>query len=154
MIVILHNIRSIHNIGSIFRTSDCAGVGEIYLSGYTASPIDRFGRKRSDFAKVALGSEESVPWERVEDILDCISILQKDGSKVYAVEQSKLSRKYSDVIYGERDVFIFGNEVDGLDASVLDAVDEVIEITMQGDKESLNVSVCAGVVLFNARLGI
>lgn len=154
MILILHNIRSAHNVGSIFRTADCAGVEKIFLSGYTTSPIDRFGRKRNDVAKVALGAEETLPWERADIIFDCIKRLREEGRKIYAVEQHRLSTSCKDVVYEEGDVFILGNEVDGLPTSILESVDEIIEIPLFGSKKSLNVSVCAGVLLFTARLSL
>lgn len=147
--VILHDIRSVHNVGSAFRTSDAAGVDKIYLTGYSPLPIDRFGRKRSDVAKVALGAEESIPWEHYDNIEDLIEVLKDEGVHITAVEQSKNSIGYKEFENKEQTAFIFGNEVDGIPESVLKQCDSVVEIPMKGEKESLNVSVAVGVILFS-----
>lgn len=147
--VILHNIRSTHNVGSIFRTSDGAGISKIYLTGYTPSPIDRFGRKRNDIAKVALGAEDTVLWESVENIEDIIVSLKKDEIDIVGVEQSSKSINYKDLKTDKPVAFIFGNEVDGLPKEILNLCDSIIEIPMRGKKESLNVSVSVGVILFS-----
>ena len=148
-VVILDNIRSVHNVGSIFRTADAAGVDEIILCGYTPQPIDRFGRPRSDLGKVALGAEKSITWKHVEDIKSLIFELQKDGFKVVAIEQAKNSVDYKEIDVGEKIAFIFGNEPDGIEKEILDICDVVAEIPMKGEKESLNVSVAAGISLFH-----
>ena len=148
--VILDNIRSVHNVGSIFRTSDAAGVERIYLCGTTPTPIDRFGRARNDMAKVALGAEKTVPWEYAENTLDVVKKLKMEGVKVFGVEQYEGSVDYASVKYPERCAFVFGNEIGGVSLDVLAECEEVIEIPMKGEKESLNVSVAAGVVLFRA----
>lgn len=148
--VILDNIRSVHNVGSIFRTSDAAGVERIYLCETTPTPVDRFGRARKDMAKVALGAEKTVMWEYAENTIDVVKKLKTEGVKVFGVEQYEGSINYSSVQYPERCAFVFGNEVGGVSLDVLAECDEVIEIPMRGEKESLNVSVAAGVVLFRA----
>ncbi|MEX0934829.1 MAG: TrmH family RNA methyltransferase, partial [Candidatus Paceibacterota bacterium] len=112
--LILHNIRSAHNVGSIFRTAEGAGVRKIYLSGYTPAPIDRFGRKRKDLAKVALGAEDMIEWEKSDDIQTLISNLKKDG-RVIAVEQSPDSVDYTVFSEPESVTYIFGNEVEGIE---------------------------------------
>lgn len=145
--LILHNIRSAHNVGSIFRTAEGAGVRKIYLSGYTPAPIDRFGRKRKDLAKVALGAEDMIEWEKSDDIQTLISNLKKDG-RVIAVEQSPDSVDYTVFSEPESVTYIFGNEVEGIEEDVLNSVDMIVEIPMKGDKKSLNVSVSAGIILF------
>jgi 23S rRNA (guanosine2251-2'-O)-methyltransferase len=152
-LVILHNIRSTHNVGSIFRTSECAGVEKIYLTGYTPSPIDRFGRKRKDISKVSLGAEKMVEWESGKEIIRLIVHLKEEGYKVIAVEQDKKATDYKhlDVRRPSGVVFVFGNEVDGLEKGVLNACDEIIEIPMKGRKKSLNVSVVAGIILFYSK---
>ncbi len=149
--VILDNIRSVHNVGSIFRTSDAAGVKKIYLCGTTPTPVDRFGRARNDMAKVALGAENTVQWEYAEDAVDVVKKLKLEGIKVFGVEQYEGSVDYSSVIYPEQCAFVFGNEVGGVSLDVLAECDEVIEIPMKGEKESLNVSVAAGIILFAAQ---
>lgn len=147
--VILHNIRSHYNVGAIFRTADGAGVSKIYLVGYTPAPKDRFGRSVPEISKTALGAEESVAWEVTEDILPLIKTLQRDGVKVVAVEQSPDSTKLYDFKVPASVAYIFGSETEGLPESVLDAVDEVLELPMLGMKESLNVSVTVGIVLYH-----
>jgi len=147
-ILILHNIRSAHNVGSIFRTADAADVSKILLTGYTPAPLDRFGRPRSDVAKAALGAERTVPWEAHRTIARTIARLKKDGARVVAVEQDARAQAYRSFRAKGKTVFIFGNEVRGLPKSVLASADAVIEIPMRGSKESLNVAVAAGIVLF------
>lgn len=147
--VILQNIRSVYNVGGIFRTCDGAGVDYIYLTGYTPTPIDRFGRYRQDFHKAALGAGQTVAWAQAEDILGLIKKLQTDGFMVVAVEQDQRSIDYTCIPSTEKIAFIFGNEVDGVEHQVLDACDAVAEIPMRGQKESLNVMVSAGVVLYS-----
>jgi tRNA G18 (ribose-2'-O)-methylase SpoU len=147
--LILDNIRSVYNVGSIFRTADAAGVSKIYLCGVTPAPIDRFGRLRKDMAKVALGAEKSVPWERLETTEEATDKLKKEGYEIVAVEQSHSSINFRNHKPAAKTAYIFGNEVEGLSADILKASDKTIEIPMTGQKESLNVSVSVGVVLFN-----
>lgn len=146
--LVLHNIRSTHNVGSIFRTADAVGVSKIYLSGYTPAPVDRFGRSRGDIAKAALGAEKMVEWEQVKDLADLIFKLKKQKFIILGVEQDKKSIDYRKVKVGRKNLLILGNEVDGIENEILDQCDEIIEIPMRGEKESLNVSVAAGIVLF------
>ena len=146
--VILHNIRSIHNVGSAFRTSDAAGISCLYLTGYTPTPLDRFNRPRKDLAKVALGAEKNLTWEHAEDIFDLISKLKKQNYTIIAIEQNKNSVDYKSVLLPERSALIFGAEVEGLSQEVLKACDIIAEIPMAGKKESLNVSVALGIALF------
>ncbi len=146
--LILHNIRSAHNIGSIFRTADAANITKIFLTGYSPTPTDRFGKARSDIKKVSLGAENSVMWEYEKTPTKVINRLQKEGFKIIAIEQNKNSVDYKKVkIKGDK-VFILGNEVRGLSKNILKKSDIIAEIPMQGQKESLNVSVSAGIVLF------
>jgi tRNA G18 (ribose-2'-O)-methylase SpoU len=146
--VILHNIRSTHNVGSIFRTSDAGGVSRIYISGYTPAPIDKFGKKQKDIAKVALGAEDSFIWEKANDVSKLISNLKKEGFKIIAIEQNKKSIDYRKVKIPNKTVLLVGNEVKGLSSSLLSKCNIVAEIPMLGKKESLNVSVAFGVALF------
>ncbi|MDP3646169.1 MAG: TrmH family RNA methyltransferase [bacterium] len=148
IIVLLHNIRSAHNVGSIFRTSDAVGVNRIVLSGYSPAPRDEYKRVRRDIAKVALGAEHSVPWEKVENLGKYLSVLREHGFRVVAVEQSRQAVDYSIVRSSKKMAFIFGNEVEGLPRDILAVADVVAEIPMKGKKESLNVSVAAGIALF------
>jgi tRNA G18 (ribose-2'-O)-methylase SpoU len=146
--LILHNIRSTYNVGSIFRTADAAGISKIYLTGYTPTPLDRFGRKRGDIAKVALGAEESVSWEYKKNIGDLINSLKRQDVYIVALEQSIKSVDYKKVKILKNTAVIFGNEVKGISKAVLDKCDIVAEIPMSGKKESLNVSVSAGISIF------
>ncbi|MEK7579172.1 MAG: TrmH family RNA methyltransferase [Patescibacteria group bacterium] len=148
--VILDNIRSVENTGSTFRTSDGAGVSKIYLCGTTPTPIDRFGRARKDFAKVSLGAEKTVPWEHAKNTKDIIARLKEENVQVVAVEQDKKAIDYKKLKAGGAIAFVFGNEVSGVSKDILSLCDEIVEIPMKGAKESLNVSVAAGIILFSA----
>ncbi len=145
--ILLHNIRSAHNVGSIFRTADAAGVSRIYLSGYTPTPRDRFDRVQKDIAKTALGAEKTVPWE-YHKTPTMISKLKRAGWRVIGVEQDKRSHDYRSFTLTQSTLLIFGNEVKGLSPALRKTCDELIEIPMRGEKESLNVSVAAGIILF------
>ncbi len=147
-ILILHDIRSAHNVGSLFRTADAAGISKIYLSSTTPAPLDRFGRSRTDIAKTALGAEKNTPWEQYEVIFELLEKYKKEGYEVVAIEQSENSVDYKTINPGEKTIFILGNEVNGLSKEVLQAVDSIAEIPMVGEKESLNVSVAGGIALF------
>ena len=147
-IIILHNIRSVENVGAMFRTADAAGVNKIYLTGYTPTPLDRFGRKRKDLAKSALGAEEFVPWEYKKLVCPTIAKLKREGYQVIAIEQEKNSIDYRKIKTRNKNVFIVGAEVTGIPRNVLDKCDVIAEIPMHGKKESLNVSVALGIILF------
>jgi tRNA G18 (ribose-2'-O)-methylase SpoU len=155
LLVVVHDIRSVHNVGSIFRTADAAGVCKIYLCGITPAPLDRFKEVRADFAKVALGAERSVAWEMAKTTAGVIKQLKKDGYEIFALEQSKRSVPYYSVrLRGDaRVAIVLGNEVKGLSPSILRAADRILEIPMLGEKESLNVAVAFGVVAFSLRFG-
>lgn len=146
--VLLHNIRSVHNVGSIFRTTDALGVNTVYLSGYTPAPKDRFGRWRGDVAKVALGAEKNVVWKQIKSPKKLLNEFKKKGTKIIALEQSKNSVDYKKVKITGDTIFIFGNEVTGVEKNILSLCDTVAEIPMAGKKESLNVSVAFGVAMF------
>lgn len=146
--VLLHNIRSVHNVGSMWRTANAAGVNKIFLSGYTPLPIDRFGRERKDFAKVALNSQKSVAWEYVENPVNFVKRLRKEGVFIVAIEQAKNSIDYKKVKIKKPVLFLVGNEVEGIPQKLQNLADVVAEIAMKGDKESLNVSVAFGIALF------
>lgn len=148
-ILILHNIRSVENVGAIFRTADAAGINKIYLVGYTPAPLDRFGRKRKDLAKSALGAEEFVKWEQKKNILPLLAKLKQEKYFVIAVEQDKKSVDYKKVKIKNKNAFIVGAEVEGIPQNILKKCDIIAEIPMRGKKESLNVSVATGIVLFN-----
>jgi len=147
-IVILNDIRSVENVGAIFRTADAAGIDKIYLCGYTPTPLDRFGRKRSDIAKSALGAEEYVAWGQKKSILPLITKLKKEGFQIIAIEQDEKSVDYKKIKIQNKNAFIVGTEVTGIPKNILNKCDVIAEIPMRGKKESLNVSVATGVALF------
>ena len=149
--LLLHNIRSTHNVGAILRTADATGVSKVYFSGYTPAPIDRFGRARMDISKASLGAEKTVAWESVESDVELIKRLKKEKFKIVAVEQDKRSINYKKITKNKNILLILGNEVDGVDKLILDLCDEIVEIPMLGIKESLNVSVTAGIILYALR---
>ena len=147
--IILHSVRSAYNVGSIFRTADAAGVSKIYLCGYTPTPVDRFGRKRRDIAKVALGAEETVPWEYFKTTKEAVGMLQEDNVEIIAVEQSEKAIDYLSYTSPQESAYIFGNEREGVPEDLQILCDKVIHIPMYGTKESLNVSVSVGIILFS-----
>lgn len=146
--VLLHNIRSAHNVGSIFRTADAAGISRVYLSGYTPTPIDRFGRPQKDIAKTALGAQKSLAWTYAKRPDAFLKALRADGWDIIALEQSAHSQDYRNLTLKRPTLVIVGNEVRGVSPALLKKCDAVLEIPMRGKKESLNVSVAAGIVLF------
>lgn len=151
IILILDNLRSVYNTASIFRTADCAGVEKIYLVGTTPTPLDKFGRLRNDFAKVSLGAEGTVAWEYAKTITPVLTKLKKQGYTVYALEQDKTSVHYKKAKYSDNIALICGNEPYGIDKKTLAKVDTIVEIPQFGTKESLNVVVATGIVLFEIR---
>lgn len=149
-ILVLENIRSVHNVGAIFRTADAIGIDEIILVGYTPAPVDRFGRAREDLHKAALGAEQSVAWRQISEdgLVDFLNNLRADGFKIIALEQAENSVDYKSVEVLSDVAIVVGNEVTGVSKRVLDVSDSVAEIEMAGKKESLNVSVATGILLF------
>jgi 23S rRNA (guanosine2251-2'-O)-methyltransferase len=147
--LILHNIRSVHNVGSVFRTADGAGVSKIILSGYSPAPIDQFGNARQDFAKVSLGAEKTVPWEHAATFEEAVQKLKSAGYRIVALEQD--ARAVSVFEYAPTHpklALVLGNEVGGITPEHLALCDDVVDIPMYGTKESLNVSVAAGIAMF------
>jgi len=149
IVLILDDIRSVYNVGSIFRTADAAGVAKIYLSGHTPAPIDRFGRKRKDFAKVALGAENTVAWEEVKNVLELIEKLKQENFHIVSVELNEKAVDYKKIKKAPKICFILGSETEGVSEKILDISDEIAQIPMRGQKESLNVSVAAGIILYS-----
>ncbi|MEK7564527.1 MAG: TrmH family RNA methyltransferase [Patescibacteria group bacterium] len=147
-ILILPDIRSVENVGAMFRTADAVGIDKIYLTGYTPTPLDRFGRKRSDMAKSALGAEEYVAWEYKKTILPLLVKLKKDRYQIIGIEQDENSVDYKKIKLQNKNAFIVGTEVTGIPKDILKKCDVIAEIPMRGKKESLNVSVSLGVALF------
>src|ERR1039458_10305931 len=152
--LLLDNIRSVHNVGSIFRTAETLGISKIYCLGTTPMPLDRFGNKRADFAKVSLGAENSIDWEYVENEtgVALLKNFKKEKAKIVALEQSVNSVDYKLISLGafskNKIVIILGNEVEGVSKNILELADIVAEIPLKGKKESLNVSVSAGIFLY------
>lgn len=148
LMLVVHNVRSTHNVGSLLRTADAAGVSRVYLCGYTPAPVDRFGRARNDIAKVALGAETSVPWEHHDNIHNVLTALKGDGVRIIALEQHARSVPYKTLTLDQPTALVVGEEVHGLTEDIIECADVVAEIPMRGTKESLNVSVAAGIALF------
>jgi len=149
MQAILHNIRSIHNVGSVFRTADGLGVEKLYLTGYTPDPVDRFGRKRQKFSKVALGAEDTVDWESEDSILDLINKIAAEDTTVCACEPTDSAVPVDKLTTRNPSLcLVFGNEVEGLPQDVIEASDQTIKIPMRGTKSSLNVAVAFGILSF------
>ena len=144
VIAVLDNIRSMHNVGSVFRTADAFLLQSIFLCGYTPQPPHR------DIHKTALGATETVAWKYVATAAEAVKELRDEGFGVYAIEQveNSISLDKFDIDRHERIAIVFGNEVSGVDTEVLKLCDGSIEIPQLGMKHSLNVSVAAGIVLW------
>lgn len=155
MIVLLQNIRSLHNVGSILRTADAVGVEKVYLCGITPSPLDRFGQVCGDVAKVALGAEKTVLWQKIETTVGCIRDLKRSGFLIIGLEQAPDAVVYTSLSPSqypfEKIALVVGSEVEGISPALLKKCDRIIEIPMSGAKESLNVSVAFGVAAFALR---
>ena len=138
--ILVENIRSVHNVGSIFRAADGFGAEKIYLTGYTAYP------PREDLHKTALGAENAVPWEYYENPLDVVKVVKKQGIPLVLIEQTKESKSIYEIDWEFPICFIVGNEVCGVSESLSELADIHVELPMRGIKQSLNVSVATGVV--------
>ncbi len=145
LIIILDNIRSLNNIGSVFRTADAFLVKKIYLCGITAKPPHK------DIQKTALGATDSVDWEYAENIMEVIAKLQSEGVFVASIEQAEQAVNLNDFSIKNEMTYavVFGNEVKGVQQKVVTASDAVIEIPQFGTKHSLNISVSVGVVVWD-----
>ena len=152
LVVVLDNVRSLHNVGSVFRTSDAFRVECIMLCGITATPPS------VEIHKTALGAEDVVEWRYFDSTMDAVSALREQGYRIYSIEQCEDSIALQDfvTIPGERYAVVLGNEVKGVLQAVVDASDGAIEIPQFGTKHSLNVSVTAGMVIweFAKKLGL
>lgn len=137
--IICHNIRSLYNIGTMFRTADALGANQLFLTGYSGRP------PRKEISKVALGAEESVPWQHYKSLSYLIKKLKKQGVTIVALETGDKSIDYRNFKPNFPIALIVGNEVRGLSQSTLKKVDFVIELPMKGIKESLNVGVAMAV---------
>lgn len=144
LVIVLDNIRSLHNVGSVFRTADAFRLQGVWLCGITACP------PAAEIHKTALGAEDSVSWAYFEDTLDAVERLQREGYEVLAVEQVEGSLKLNTfrIDPAKRYALILGNEVKGVRQDVVDAADAALEIPQYGTKHSMNVSVTAGIVMW------
>ena len=149
-VAVLDNLRSVHNVGSIFRTANAVGIKKIYLCGTTPTPLDNRGEKRKDFAKVSLGAENTVEWEYIESTSECIRKIKRENYYIISLEQAEGAVDYKEVsVKGkERLAFVVGAEVVGVEKEVLEQSDVVVEIPMLGTKESLNVTIAFGVAIY------
>ena len=138
--ILVENVRSVHNVGSIFRTADGFGAEMIYLTGYTACP------PRKDLSKTALGAEEVVPWQHFDNPIDAAKSIIKSGISLVLIEQTKISKSVYDISWKFPLCFIIGNEVDGVSEELSSMCQIHAEIPMRGIKQSLNVSVATGIV--------
>lgn len=145
LVVVLDNIRSLHNIGSVFRTSDAFLVESIYLCGITATPPNK------EIHKTALGATESVDWKYFKTTTEAIDALRKNNFKIYAIEQAENSASLLDMTFdaNQPTAVIFGNEVYGVEQNIVDSCDACIEVPQLGTKHSFNISVTAGMVLWD-----
>ena len=144
LVVVLDNIRSLANVGTFFRTSDAFNVSKIILGGITAQPPHR------EIQKTALGATESIDWEHHENLVEIVRKYKSEGYIIYAIEQAEETTLLNKVKVedNQKHLLIFGNEVDGVQQELIDLADIVVEVPQFGTKHSLNVSVCAGVVLW------
>ena len=145
IVVVLDNIRSLNNVGSVFRTADAFLISKIMLCGITATPPN------NDIHKTALGAEDSVAWQYFESTIDCVNLLKEEGYTLCCLEQVKDSVALQDFVVeeGKKYAIIFGNEVNGVDQEVVNACDVCIEIPQCGTKHSLNVSVSGGIAMWH-----
>lgn len=143
--VVLDNVRSMHNIGSIFRTADGFAVEKMCLCGITARPPHR------EIEKTALGATQSINWEYFDNPVEAVDQLRSDGYRIVAVEQAENSTMLQDfaVVKGEKYALVFGNEVNGVSEEVMEKIDACIEIPQFGTKHSFNIVVSAGIVLWD-----
>jgi len=156
IVLIVHNVRSTHNVGSLLRTADGLGVTKVYFTGYTPHPLYKGDSRLPHIAekltgqihKTALGAETSVGWEYQADIEAVIKKLKVDGHQVVALEQAEGSIKLPDFNPADKVAIIVGREVEGIEPEVLAIADKVVEIPMLGQKESLNVAQAAAIALY------
>ncbi len=145
-VIILENIRSLHNVGSLLRTADGAGWDKVFLCGYTGCPPDR------RIEKVSLGAENFISWEKADSALDACKQLKKEGFEILALEQTaKAENLFEAEFSGKKIALVLGNEVEGVSQEVLDFADRHLEIPMHGQKSSLNVAVAGGVSMYGIK---
>lgn len=144
LVMVLDNVRSLHNVGSVFRTADAFRLQGVFLCGITATPPS------AEIHKTALGAEDSVEWHYFSDTIEAVKLLQSEGYTVLAVEQVEGSLKLGEYAFDpeKKYALVMGNEVKGVQQSVVDACDQALEIPQFGTKHSMNVSVTAGIVMW------
>ena len=142
VVIVLDNVRSLSNVGAVFRSADAFRIGELFLCGITACPPHR------EIHKTALGADETVPWRYFSTTMEACVELKRMGYKIFAVEQAENSVMLQDFVAEPGSAFIMGNEVDGVSDEVLPLCDGAIEIPQEGTKHSLNVSVCSGIFMW------
>ena len=144
IVVVLDNVRSMHNVGAVFRTSDAFLIDKIYLCGITATPPHK------EIHKTAIGAENSVDWEYVKDSNELVAKLKEEDYQIVTIEQTEGSVLLNEfeIDQSQKYAIIMGNEVDGVQQSIIDQCDTCIEIPQSGTKHSLNVSVCTGIILW------
>lgn len=147
-VLILHNIRSALNVGAIFRTAESIGMTRLCLTGYTPLPVDRFGFPDKQIAKTALGSELRVPWVHEQDISLLIARLRSEGCAIIGLEIDPRAIDYKEYIPKGNVAILLGSEVEGVAPELRNEVDVLVSIPMRGEKESLNVSVATGILLY------
>lgn len=145
IVLVAHNIRSLWNVGSLFRNCDCFAVERLFLSGYSASP------PRREISKTALGADSWIPWENVEDPSDVLATLKKDGWRIVGLELDERAQDISVYDAHPKTALLVGNEVSGIPKELLTLCDDIVSIPMLGRKESLNVSVASGIALHALR---
>lgn len=141
LVIVLDNIRSAQNTGAFFRSADCFAIQELMLCGITPTPPHK------DISKSAIGSTHSVNWSYTANIVDAINKFREDGYQIIGIEQTTESLNFDSFTASKKTALIFGNEVDGLSADALPLLDHSLEIKQFGTKHSLNVAVCAGIVM-------
>jgi 23S rRNA (guanosine2251-2'-O)-methyltransferase len=159
LVVIAHNLRSCHNVGSLLRTAEGLGVQEVILTGYTPYPLTSEDKRMPHIAnklhkqiqKTALGAELSQPWKHSDELMPVIDGLRAKGYTIAAIEQAANSQKLPDFTPPEKLALIVGREVEGIETEVLDTVDVILEIPMFGSKESFNVVQAAAMALYHCR---
>lgn len=148
MFALLDNVRSLYNVGSVFRTSDAVLLKKLFLCGITGHP------PRKEISKTALGAEDIVPWEYQDDSVEVIKKLKKKGVAIVAVEIAHDSVPYNKAQYPFPVCFVFGHEVEGISEEVMDLVDVAVYVPMLGRANSLNISTCYGIIVYDALMKI
>lgn len=146
IVIILDNIRSVHNVGAILRTADGAGVSEVILCGITPTP------EHKKVHKTALNAEEYINWKYFKNTEEAINYVRSNGYTIYSIEQDENSKDINQIEIMNKSAFLFGNEITGVSPSIKQLSDFIVELPMNGKKNSLNVSTCVGIVTYYAKL--